>query len=62
MNTRPRACASVKPSATICATICSAIPQPAEPAPKKVMIWSLSCLPAARDAAIKLPTETAAVP
>ncbi|CSI46640.1 Uncharacterised protein [Vibrio cholerae] len=50
------------PSDTICAMIASAIPQPAEPAPKKVIRCCESWLPAALQAASSEPTVTAAVP
>ncbi len=55
-------CSSLSPSRTIWAIICSAIPQPAEPAPRKTIFCSLSWLPAPRLAAISVPTVTAAVP
>ncbi|MNH08888.1 hypothetical protein D3C79_683260 [compost metagenome] len=62
MNTRPRASASFSPSAFICATICSAMPQPALPAPRKATRFSESLAPEALQAAIRLPKVTAAVP
>lgn len=44
------------------AMICSAMPQPAEPAPTKVTVCSLSFSPLALQAASRVPTATAAVP
>ncbi len=44
------------------ATSCSAIPQPAEPAPRMATRWSRSRPPATATAASKVPVVTAAVP
>ena len=62
MNSRARASASDTPSATICRTICSAMPQPAEPAPTIATRSSDSFCPRNAQAASSVPSVTAAVP
>ncbi len=59
---RDRASGSGRPSSTIAATSCSAMPQPAEPAPRIATVWSRSGRPVTATAASRAPVVTAAVP